>query len=135
MTLPELSLVNMPFMLTFHPSLSVLQIPYHTSRYWPNYTVLVKKRYKLISEFVSVKYRSVPLCIGEYWTILIFSIKYRPMYTNLNKILNFDTLIFVIFWNSKQYEPSIAIRKFGISHCGKKRYNSRYDIYNFGTYS
>ena len=93
---------------------------YLTGRYRPNHTISVKKRYKLISKFVLVKQRSIPFCIGEYWTILVFSVKYRPLYTNLDKISKFCTLIVFIFWNSKWYESDIVIHKSSMSRCGKQ---------------
>ena len=43
----------------------------------------------------------IPVCMAKYRTVPVFSVKYRPIYTNLNKISNFCTLIFLFFLKFK----------------------------------
>ena len=86
----------------------------------PYQPVPAKKRYTLISDIVPVKYRSVPACTAKYWAIPVFWVKYHLVYAYLNKISNFYTLIFFIFWNSKRYGLGILIRKSSTFRCSEK---------------
>ena len=56
-----------------------------------------QKKYTLIIEIVPIKYWPVSAFIAKYRTVPVFLVTYRLVYANLNKILNFCTLIFLFF--------------------------------------
>ena len=91
------------------------------------YKYYYSHKYRIGQKTIHVNIREctdqILACTGLYCQIpvvLVFSVKYRRVYANLNKISNFCTLIFFYFLKFKRYKRGILIRKSGTSRCSEK---------------